>query len=148
MSRIIVGAYAAVLFAGPACGDASDGESSTAAVAAPTALKVEFLEGGAHLTWKDNSDNESEFMIERKSGSSSWSTLASVPFDTTQYHDADLTTGTEYSYRVMAMPKSGGHDDGAFSNEVDFVAPEGAGGGAGAAGSGEHTGHDPGAAGS
>ena len=123
-----------------ACGGSSEGGDSE--VAAPTQLKVVALEGGAHLTWKDNSDNESEFMIERKTGTSAWTAVGDVPFDTTQYHDASIQARATYTYRVMAMPKSGGHDEehGAFSNEVVFTAPDDVGAAA-AAGSGVHDGH-------
>ena len=118
------------------CGGGGDTESgsTTVTVAAPTSLKAEPVDGGAHLTWKDNSDNESEFMIERMDhgGDAQWSTLATVPFDTAQYHDATVKAGTTYMYRVMAMPKSGEHKDGKYSNEVTFVAPA-AGSGAGIA---------------
>jgi hypothetical protein len=90
----------------------------------PTDLKVEALSGGAHLTWKDNSDNEASFMIERMMGAGTYAQLATVPFDTTAYHDANLSPGT-YMYRVMAMPKNGAHDSGAnsYSNEVTFTQP-------------------------
>jgi len=90
--------------------------------AAPTELKVSLLMGGGHLTWKDNSDNETQFMIERKAGGGSFQTLVSVPFNTTQYHDAPLTAGTVYTYRVMAMGQ-GGHSGGSsdFSNEVSLT---------------------------
>lgn len=93
--------------------------------APPTDLMAQALGGGAHLTWKDNSDNESGFMVERKVGTGSFEVLTSVPFNTTQYHDAGLTSGTSYVYRVMAMPKEGGHDPGTteYSNEVTFTAP-------------------------
>jgi hypothetical protein len=125
---------------GAACGDSAGDDDPE--VAAPTQLKVVALEGGAHLTWKDNSDNESEFMIERKTGGSGWTAVGDVPFDTTQYHDGSIQAGATYTYRVMAMPKSGGHDEenGAFSNEVDFTAPDDAGAGA-AAGSSAHDDH-------
>lgn len=79
-------------------------------------------------------------MIERMAGGAAWMTLAMVPFDTTQYHDPNLTPGTVYMYRVMAMPKSGGHEIGsAYSNEATLTAPSastGAGraGGAGTSG--------------
>lgn len=91
----------------------------------PSNLMAEALDGGAHLTWKDNSDNESQFMIERKAGNGDWTIVGMVPFDTTQYHDPNLTPGTTYVYRVMAMPKEGGHDGGsnAYSAEVTFTAP-------------------------
>ena len=90
----------------------------------PTDLKAEPLSGGAHLTWKDNSDNESAFMIQRMAGTAAYMDLTSVPFDTTAYHDPNLAAGT-YMYRVMAMPKSGTHETGSgkYSNEVTFTAP-------------------------
>lgn len=56
----------------------------------PSNLQAMELEGGAHLTWQDNSDNEASFMIERMVDSGSYQALATVPFDTTSYHDAPL----------------------------------------------------------
>lgn len=90
----------------------------------PTDLKAAALSGGAHLTWKDNSDDESAFMIERMVGTAAYTQLTSVPFDTTAYHDPNLAPGT-YMYRVMAMPKSGSHEAGTgkYSNEVTFTTP-------------------------
>lgn len=90
----------------------------------PSELKVEALSGGAHLTWKDNSDNEASFMVERMMGSAAYGELTSVPFDTTAYHDPNLASGT-YKYRVMAMPKDGTHATGTnkYSNEVTFTTP-------------------------
>jgi hypothetical protein len=140
---IIVGCALTTVVA--ACG--GDEETAAAEVAAPTGLKVEFLGGGAHITWKDNSDDESEFMIERRAERAKWSTVATVPFDTTQYHDAEISPSTTYTYRVLAMPKSGDHSAGAYSGEVTFVAPEEAGGSDedGAAGAdGAHSGHGQG----
>lgn len=88
----------------------------------PTNLAAEELESGAHLTWKDNSNNEASFMIERKLGTGSYEALATVPFDTVAYHDAPLTVGTTYMYRVMAAPKSGEHSAVTeYSNEVTFM---------------------------
>ena len=45
--------------------------------------------------------------------------ISTVPFDTEQYHDAPLTSGTTYMYMVMAMNDAGESD----SNEVTFDAP-------------------------
>lgn len=88
----------------------------------PSDLMAAELGGGAHLTWKDNSDNEASFMIERKVGGGSYEVLATVPFDTTAHHDAPLTAGTTYMYRVMATPKSGEHSaETKYSNEVTFM---------------------------
>lgn len=107
----------------------------------PTDLKVVELQGGAHATWKDNSDNEGGFMLERKVGTGAFATYKSLDFNTTQFHDTDVKAGTTYGYRVMAMPKSGGHSaDAKYSNEVTFSLPSsgtgqdaGAGGGRDAA---------------
>jgi hypothetical protein len=136
--KTIAGIIAVIALAGAAaCG--GDDDSGSTAVNPPSDLKVEPLEGGAHITWKDNSDNESQFMIDRKTASVDWMTIGMVPFNTTQYHDASIMAGMTYMYRVMAMPKSGG--DGTYSGEVTFMAPADAGGaGAGAAGSGAGTG--------
>jgi hypothetical protein len=88
----------------------------------PTDLMAAELGGGAHLTWKDNSDNEASFMVERKVGTGSYEVLATIPFDTIAYHDAPLTAGTTYMYRVMATPKSGEHSaETKYSNEVTFM---------------------------
>ena len=89
----------------------------------PSDLKVTSLAGGGHLTWKDNSDNEAQFMIERKTGGGAFQALASVPFDTILYHDAPLTSGTTYTYRVMAMGKSGHTAETKWSNEAVLVTP-------------------------
>lgn len=118
--------------------DASDGD----ALPAPSALKAEPLDGGAHLTWRDNSDNEAEFMIERKMSGGDWMTIGTVPFDTASFHDPELMEGKTYMYRVMAMSKSGKH--GSYSNEASCRA----GAGPGAAGSGSmHDAHHPDAGG-
>ena len=120
MSKFVVTAAVWVLIAIAACG--SSDKSASGTLAAPSNLKVAPLEGGAHLTWKDNSDNEASFMIERMDDKSDWETIATVPFDTTQYHDTAIAAGVMYMYRVMAVPKSGDHAGGAFSGQASFVA--------------------------
>jgi hypothetical protein len=119
----------------------SSTSSSTEAVKAPSELSVEPLDGGAHLTWHDNSDNEAEFMIERKMTGEDWKNAGMVPFNTTSFHDPNLMAGATYMYRVMAMPKSGEH--GSYSNEATCMGP----GGSGAAGGSPHDAHHGGAAG-
>jgi hypothetical protein len=89
--------------------------------APPSDLRVTEVGGGAHLVWKDNSDNEASFMVERKVGDGAFQALATVPFDTTQHHDGPLMRGVTYTYRVMAMPKQGGHSaETKYSNEATF----------------------------
>jgi hypothetical protein len=134
-------AIAFTLWSQGACTSSSSG-STTDAVKAPSELSVEPLDGGAHLTWHDNSDNEAEFMIERKMDGEDWQTVGMVPFNTTSFHDPNLMAGATYMYRVMAMPKNGEH--GSYSNQATCMGPAGAG----AAGGGSpHDAHHGGAAG-
>lgn len=98
-----------------------DGTSSPTVPAAPSTLAAELLSGGAHLTWKDNSSDETQFMIERKGGSAAdFTTVTQVTFNVTQYHDAPLTSGTTYTYRVAAMNNAGMSP---YSNEAPITIP-------------------------
>lgn len=75
-------------------------------LAAPSQLEVYQLGVGLHLTWKDNSPDEDEFQIERKSGTGGFAMVGSVEFDIAQYHDEPVTFGTPYTYRVRAIKGS------------------------------------------
>lgn len=83
---------------------------------APTDLAVAAVTGGAHLTWVDASDDEDEFIVERKAEGGTFAAIDSVPFDTTQHHDATATTGT-WVYRVAASNDAGE----AWSSEVSVT---------------------------
>lgn len=89
------------------------------APAAPTNLAVSPLGAGAHLTWKDNSSDESEFVIMRKAGTDAMAELARVPFNGTAFHDEPITPGTTYVYMIVATNENGESE----SNEATFVAP-------------------------
>ncbi len=80
----------------------SGGASSTQAVDAPTNLVAGPLGGGVHLTWVDNSDREELFEIERMEQGTSFAKLDTVPFDSALYHDANVTLGIQYTYRIRA----------------------------------------------
>ncbi len=117
-SRILFAALVTV--AAAACG--SDGhDGGTGGPEAPTGLGAEPLGGGAHLTWTDNSDSETEFMVMRmeEGGDTAYVAISTLEFDSEQYHDAPLTSGSTYMYMVMAMNGMGE----ASSNEVTFAAP-------------------------
>jgi hypothetical protein len=108
-----------------ACGGDDDHhvDSGQGPPAAPSNLTVHELEGGAHLTWTDNSDNESEFIVMRMNvtDGGDYTMIASPPFDTTLYHDAiGLESGKDYMYTVYAMNDEGMSEG---SNEVEFTAP-------------------------
>jgi len=97
---------------------ASDGASGPAA---PTNLAVSPLGAGAHLTWKDNSSDESEFVIMRleQSVDTAPVELARVPFNGTSFHDEPITAGRTYVYQIVAINENGESE----SNEATFGAP-------------------------
>jgi hypothetical protein len=73
------------------------------------------------LTWQDNSTNESNFGVERKTGTSgTYALLALVPANTTLYVDAAVTRGVTYCYRVDA---TNGAVASSYSNEVCATVP-------------------------
>ncbi len=110
----------AVLALGACSDDAGHEGGGEGVPAVPTGLGAEELDGGAHLTWTDNSDDETQFMVMRMADGGEYETIASPPFDTSQYHDAGLESGTTYTYMVMAMNDAGASEG---SNEVEFTAP-------------------------
>lgn len=81
---------------------------------APSGLTARPLSGGVHLTWTDNATDERETEIERKTDGADYIKIASVVFDTTQFHDADVAPGSTYIYRVRAMGQRGS----SYSNEA------------------------------
>lgn len=67
------------------------------------------------LAWTDNSDDESGFKIERKTGDGSWAQIDTVSADETTYtDDSSLDPETEYFYRIRAYNVSG---ESSYSNE-------------------------------
>ncbi|MCP4550390.1 MAG: M28 family peptidase [bacterium] len=58
------------------------------------------------LTWTDNSTGEGGFEIQRKTGSGSFATIATVGANVTAYSDTGLTANTTYDYRVRATKGS------------------------------------------
>ncbi len=98
-----------------ACADDASGP------AAPTNLTVSPLGAGAHLTWKDNSSDESEFVITRmeQGVDTALVELARVPFNGTSFHDEPITAGATYAYQIIAINDNGESE----SNEATFGAP-------------------------
>lgn len=67
-----------------------------------------------NLSWKDNSDDETGFKIERKKGEGdTFSQIATVGANVTTYSDTGLSPSTTYYYRVRAYNASG---DSSYSN--------------------------------
>src|SRR5881396_1487389 len=73
------------------------------------------------LAWQDNSGNETEFRIERKTGSGGTSgQVATVGTNTTGFSDTGLSPGTTYVYRVQACNAVG---CSGYSNEATATTP-------------------------
>lgn len=74
-----------------------------------------------NLAWQDNSNNEDNFILERKKGATgTYSVIATLPANTTTYQDTGLSKNTTYYYRVKARNASG---DSAYSNEASAKTP-------------------------
>ena len=68
-----------------------------------------------NLVWTDNSDNETGFKIERKTGTDPFSQIATVGSNITTYGDPNLTALTTYTYQVRAYNTTG---NSGYSNEA------------------------------
>jgi glucose/arabinose dehydrogenase len=70
------------------------------------------------LSWNDNSNNETGFRIERRTGNGNFTVLNTVPSNTTTYNDYNLDNNTGYTYRVSAFSAT---DNSGNSNTVTLT---------------------------
>ena len=104
-----------------AAGDSSFSNEASATTGrspnAPTDLKAEAVSNKEiKLTWRDRSDNETGFKIERKKDGGNYAEIATVRANVTTYNDSGLEAGTKYVYRVRAYNATGNSD---YSNEAN-----------------------------
>ena len=59
------------------------------------------------LTWQDNSEDETAFLVERSTDGQSFSLIDTLSLDATTYSDTSLESGTTYYYHVMATNNAG-----------------------------------------
>ncbi|MCL2645479.1 MAG: discoidin domain-containing protein [Phycisphaerales bacterium] len=78
-----------------------------------------------HLTWTDNSSNETGFVVERSTDGINFSQVATLAKNTTSYDDTDLVTDSSYWYRVKAINASGesGYTDVATATTYSLMQP-------------------------
>ncbi len=76
------------------------------------------------LTWSDNSDNETDFKIERRTEGTSFSQIATVEANVETYIDTGLLEATEYWYQVRASNSAG---DSGYTNPASAVTSSGGG---------------------
>ena len=95
----------------------NEAEAVTATIpSAPTDLKAETVTASEiKLTWRDRSDNETGFKIERKRGDGRFEEIDTVRANVTSYSDTGLAENTKYTYRVRAYNAAG---NSSYSNEA------------------------------
>lgn len=97
------------------------GASSGSVPAAPSQLQASAATSERiELAWRDNSDNETGFVLQRAANGGSFADRASLSANTQSFADSGLVAGTTYSYRVRAWNSAG---NSSFSNTVSVIAP-------------------------
>ena len=74
-------------------------------------------------SWQDNSDNETQFRIERSSNGSDYTEIDSVGADITSYSDTTVAENTTYWYRVRAYNSYGYSDYSNADSDTTPVCP-------------------------
>lgn len=74
---------------------------------------------GATVSWTDNSENESHFLIQRRSGSGSWETVMGVDDNVTSAIAYGGSPNVYYFYRVVAVAENGEWSEP--SNEAGMI---------------------------
>jgi hypothetical protein len=75
------------------------------------------------LTWTDNSNNESAFLIERSSNGTNFTQIASVGVNVTAYGDSGLSSQGTYYYRVRATNSFNTVSYSAYTNVQSVTTP-------------------------
>jgi len=81
----------------------------------PGELMISAMYDQINLSWKDYSDNEKGFALERKSGRQEYEEIARLSSDTEYYLDLQLSYPATFFYRVCAFNDTG---KSRYSNEV------------------------------
>ncbi|WP_340153006.1 reprolysin-like metallopeptidase [uncultured Marivirga sp.] len=89
-------------------------------ILAPTNLTAnENVTGTVELSWTDNSENETSFIIERSTdNNSNFQEFADVDSNTSTYSDTDIVGQTQYFYRVKAVLDIFSSD---YSNDINIT---------------------------
>jgi len=73
-------------------------------VIAPTNLSAQSTSTfEINLNWNDNSNNETNFSVERSLNAIDFVEIAELPTDTTYYSDINIENNITYYYRVRAL---------------------------------------------
>jgi uncharacterized protein len=94
----------------------SNAANATTWLNMPTNLAAQGVSSSQiNLSWNDNSQRESGYEIQRRTGGGSFAPIATVGANATGYSDAGLPAGTTYTYRVRATSPGA---TSAWSNEA------------------------------
>jgi hypothetical protein len=90
--------------------------------AAPSNLTAELSDADVVLSWQDNSNNESQFYVERCQGAgcTDFAGVGMTEANITSWTDYDTIAGESYTYRVRAWNSNGFSD---YSNTVTMITP-------------------------
>ncbi|HUM76489.1 MAG TPA: fibronectin type III domain-containing protein, partial [Fervidobacterium sp.] len=77
------------------------------APAQPLDIGAAFVSDGVRISWKDTSEYESGYIIERKIGEGGWQEIIKLPENSTEFIDKDISKGGTYYYRVYAVNELG-----------------------------------------
>ncbi len=72
------------------------------------------------LTWTDNSNDETGFRVERRTGGGNFNQIAVPDANSTSYQDDTAQPSTTYTYRVRAANEAGGSDYSNFASATTF----------------------------
>jgi hypothetical protein len=78
------------------------------APAAPSALVATAVSSSEiDLTWSDNSNNESGFVVDKSTDGSNWTNVTTTGANATSFNVTGLAAGTAYQFRVSAINGAG-----------------------------------------
>ncbi len=121
MNRRLLLVLATIAASTLACSGGGDDDDSATVPAAPSGLTAALMDGKPHLTWDDNSDDETGFVIERMvTGTGSFAEVGSETYNVEQFHDMGAPAGTGFTYRVLAENDTGLSEP---SNEFQIATP-------------------------
>lgn len=93
------------------------------APSAPTDLKADAISfDQIHLTWIDNADNETGYVVECSVDGVSWVTIGVLPDGSNSYDHTGLIAGTTYLYRVRALNSLTASDDSNLASTATLAA--------------------------
>lgn len=106
--RIVAANSAGNSVAGPQVSATTASAPTTAPAAPSNAVASAAAATIVNVTWADNSNNESSFMIQRATGTATtFTAIAAISANQTSYQDYNLNPGTVYFYRISATNSAG-----------------------------------------